>query len=439
MKQKVKLPNFKPEYGSVSAQFGVGWATLEKPALFVATKNRITGGKRFFNIYSAFSFINGVFGLDWNFTDSFDNDDSTYHNGHHFRLADVDYDGIDEFHEIGFTLNGNGTLRYNLGKSNIRHGDRFYVSKFNKEDTTMSGYGMQQNNPDLIDEYAYNASTGEMKWIHYGTYVHDLGRGNAGDFDPSKPGYEVYSFDGLYNEKTNDLLVENFTDFLWPANNLYWEGTLSPSTINRGLVIKFDAENNKSIRYLTSTTLFNNKYGTDLKYDDDGDYPLFHGDILGDWREEFIMAASNWSEIVIFTTNLDTNLKMTTLWHDPGMRASMTINGYKQSHMPLVYLGNETNLKENRDFLKKYHKLRAEKPEIPTSEPSSSSPSTPPTNQTNISESNTSSSGKSKTTVAIVVSLVIIALIAVAAFFVVRFIINKRSNNDNITETALIV
>ncbi|EAX74584.1 hypothetical protein TVAG_022060 [Trichomonas vaginalis G3] len=130
---------------------------------------------------------------------------------------------------------------------------------------------------------------------------------------------------------------------------------------------------------------------------------------------------------------------MTTLWHDPGMRASMTINGYKQSHMPLVYLGNETNLKENRDFLKKYHKLRAEKPEIPTSEPSSSSPSTPPTNQTNISESNTSSSGKSKTTVAIVVSLVIIALIAVAAFFVVRFIINKRSNNDNITETALIV
>ena len=73
------------------------------------------------------------------------------------------------------------------------------------------------------------------------------------------------------------------------------------------------------------------------------------------------MAASNFSEIVIFTTNLDTDIKMTTLWHDPGMRASMTLNGYKQSHMPLEYIGAESNLTENRRHLKEYHKLRAEK------------------------------------------------------------------------------
>ncbi|EAX99183.1 hypothetical protein TVAG_092390 [Trichomonas vaginalis G3] len=58
----------------------------------------------------------------------------------------------------------------------------------------MSGYGIQQRNPQQIDEYYYNASTGDIKWIHYGPPDHDVGRGNAGDFDPTHPGYEVYSF-----------------------------------------------------------------------------------------------------------------------------------------------------------------------------------------------------------------------------------------------------
>ncbi|KAI5518063.1 FG-GAP repeat family, partial [Trichomonas vaginalis G3] len=319
--QKAKLPNFFPQYGPMGTLFGVGWLSLEKPSLIVVFKNR-DDKKRFYNYVAAFSFTNNMFKMDWNWTDSYQ-PDINYPEGHHFRIADVDFDGIDEIHEIGYVLNGNGTIRFNLGTQRIIHGDRFYVAKFNNEDTTMSGYGIQQNNPDLIDEYFYNASTGEMKWIHYGTTVHDVGRRNAGDFDPTVPGLEVFSFQGMYNAKTNTKLADNFTNTFWPSNNVYWDGTLNPACYDRGHLNKWNYKTKRGDRLFTANYDFNKYYGQFPAEDEGGHYPLFHGDILGDWREEFIMAASNFSEIVIFTTNLDTDIKMTTLWHDPGMRASM--------------------------------------------------------------------------------------------------------------------
>lgn len=43
---------------------------------------------------------------------------------------------------IGYTLNGDGTLKFELG--------RFYVGRFNKDDTTMMRYGIQQDNPTYL-------------------------------------------------------------------------------------------------------------------------------------------------------------------------------------------------------------------------------------------------------------------------------------------------
>lgn len=53
---------------------------------------------------------------------------------------------------------------------------------------------------------------------------------------------------------------------------------------------------------------------------------MFHGDIIGDWREEFIMTLPGFDTLIIFTSSMDTDIKLTSLWHDPGMRASMTLN-----------------------------------------------------------------------------------------------------------------
>lgn len=439
------IPGWAKQYGPMSTQFGVGWFDLERPSLAVVMKNR--DDRRRFHMMNAIYGFNstGGFELRWYFTP--DSDPSYIcPEGHHFRIADVDYDGIDEIHNIGFTMNGNGTLRYDLGKQKIVHGDRFYVAKFNKNDTTMSGYGIQQNNPDLIYEYFYNASTGEIKWIHYGPEVHDVGRGNAADFDPTHDGFEVFAFSGMYNAKTNELVAENAADTLWPSNNVFWDGTLITACYNRGYLDKWDYTKNRGFRLYTAYADFQKKYGQYPLEDAGGHYPLFHGDIIGDWREEFVMAASNWSEIVIFTTNLDTGIKLTTLWHDPGMRASMTINGYKQSHMPLEYLGAETIPAEHRQNLKKYHKLRADKEIIiPTEKPATpeSSTSNAATEQPTATpiETSDSKSGVSKKAAAVVVPIVLILIVGAGA--VAGYIYWRRSKNaddsDSVAATTLIV
>ena len=52
--------------------------------------------------------------------------------------------------------------------------------KFNKDDTTMMGYGIQQNNPFNMTEFYFHASSGEVIWKHYLDHSEDVGRGNVG-------------------------------------------------------------------------------------------------------------------------------------------------------------------------------------------------------------------------------------------------------------------
>ena len=67
--------------------------------------------------------------------------------------------------------------------------------------------------------------------------------------------------------------------------------------------------------------------------------PAFHGDILGDWREEVVYTNGSFNELIIFTTNLPTNTRLYTLAHNPAYRNDMTVKGYMQSHHVDYFLG----------------------------------------------------------------------------------------------------
>ena len=63
-------------------------------------------------------------------------------------------------------------------------------------------------------------------------------------------------------------------------------------------------------------------------YSDGGSYVVrqayggraaFWGDILGDWREELVLVASDYSEFRIYTTKLAATNRLVTLMHDPGL------------------------------------------------------------------------------------------------------------------------
>lgn len=252
-----------------------------------------------------------------------------YAEAHQIRVADVDYDGRDEVMHMGYAINPDGSLRYTV--DNVVHGDRWYVGAFSNDNNNheMYGYGIQQNNPNGLLEYFYNASTGKLIWEHYaasGTY--DVARGNVGDIDPNYDGFECWSFQGLYsmdNQKISD-------NTLYPVIRLWWDGDLLSESYNDGKIEKWDY-NNKSVGRVLTTWKVTDSTGSDRGA------PMFYGDIMGDWREEVVMTSSDYSALVILTTTIPTDYRIYSLAQNPAYRNCMTAKGYYQSHMADFFLG----------------------------------------------------------------------------------------------------
>lgn len=65
----------------------------------------------------------------------------------------------------------------------------------------------------------------------------------------------------------------------------------------------------------------------------------FYGDILGDWREEYLAENADHTALRVFTTNIPTSTRLYTLAHDPAYRLGWTVRGYLQSTLTDFYLG----------------------------------------------------------------------------------------------------
>lgn len=345
---KCPIPDDYIGHGPMAAQFGVGCLDGKKHSLVAVMKNRRNGkgDDLTFNMQiCAYTVRDNKLVMDFQWRARDEKEECP--EGHHFRVLDVDEDGIDEIFEIGFCLNGNGTLRYSLDKDEVCHGDRFYIEKFNKEDKEMRGYGIQQNNPTLLTEYFYNAATGEVEWKHYGTYVHDVGRGCVGDMDPTIDGLEVFSFEGIYNGKT-EILLSKPEQTVWPSLNIHWDGTLLTQFLNCNggscFINKWNYEEKKDSRLDSIYSYYNKQVGHYCTSDTTGKYPLFYGDIVGDWREEVILVDYTDSCLVIFTTQTKTEYRIPLLPSDSAYRNWMTLKGYKQGSSTSYYFGHDMDI-----------------------------------------------------------------------------------------------
>ncbi|OBT74377.1 hypothetical protein VF21_06829 [Pseudogymnoascus sp. 05NY08] len=264
--------------------------------------------------------------------------------GHNTRIIDLNGDGKDEVCEIGFALNGDGTLRYSLAGQGVFHGDRFHISKMDPSRDDLQGYGIQQDNPSLLMEYYYDASTGKLIWEHFGTEIGDVARGMAGDIDPRSPGMEVWAFDGVYNAASNKLTEEDTTLAPRPQLGLWWDGDALMELYNDGKFEQWDWLK-PTVSGKTPRILKISDYGGSVSTRN----PLFLGDILGDWREEVVVTNADYDELLIFSTNIPSDIRLYTLPHNPAYRNAMTLKGYMQSHHVDYFLGDgmETPPKPN--------------------------------------------------------------------------------------------
>ncbi|MDT0320623.1 rhamnogalacturonan lyase family protein [Streptomyces millisiae] len=316
--------------GPMAARLGVAYLDGATPSLVAYMKNRRDDGA--FNLMmTAWRWSGQNLSLQWKWLRGNQNAPD----GHNTRALDVDGDGADEIAEIGFVLDGDGTLRYSMAGEGVVHGDRFHIADMDPSRPGLEGYGVQQSNPSGLLEYYYDASNGSMIWEHFGSPA-DVGRGMAGDVDPRFPGMEVWSFSGLYNAPTNRLTEPNTSLRPWPQLGLWWDGDLSMELLNDGKIEQWDPANptpTGSLPRLVSTWNFGAVTAAQGG-------PTLVGDLLGDWREEAVYTNAAYDELIIFTTNQPSNTRLYTLAHNPAYRNAMTFKGYMQSHHPDYYLGS---------------------------------------------------------------------------------------------------
>ncbi|MCH5187205.1 MAG: discoidin domain-containing protein [Oscillospiraceae bacterium] len=319
------VPDDYINVGPMACMMEIGYLDGKNPNLICWMKNR-NKDKSFNSITVAYGFDESrTFKQIWKYDNK-----KGYAEAHQIRVADVDYDGRDEVLHMGYAINPDGTLRYKV--DNVVHGDRWYVGSFSNDNNgnEMYGYGIQQENPNGLLEYFYNASTGKLIWEHYsasGTY--DVARGNVGDIDPRYDGYECWSFQGLYsmdNQKISD-------SSLYPVIRLWWDGDLLSESYNDGKIEEWDY-NNKSVSRLLTTWKIAGATGSDRGA------PMFYGDILGDWREEVVMTSPDYSSLIVLTTTTPTDHRIYSLAQNPAYRNCMTGKGYYQSHMTDFFLGH---------------------------------------------------------------------------------------------------
>lgn len=252
--------------------------------------------------------------------------------GHQIRIVDLNEDGTDDFATIGFALNGtNGSLLYTLSGAGVQHGDRFMVGKFDKSRTGLQGYGIQQDNANGLRDYYYDAKTGAMIWRHYGA-VADLARGNAADLDPNYGGCEVWTFDGLYNAKGNTLISSTYP---YPVLRMQWDADILDELYNDGKIENWNYST-KAVERLVTTWNYNSAVSSDRGA------PMFLGDIMGDWREEAILTSSDYSKLVIFTTNIPTTISRTSYRNDRYYMNCLSTKGYVASSYTSYYMGDQT-------------------------------------------------------------------------------------------------
>ncbi|PLB51596.1 hypothetical protein P170DRAFT_433511 [Aspergillus steynii IBT 23096] len=331
LRAKSQIPDDYIEHGPLGARFGVGYLDGRTPHLVAFMKVR-REDKKFMRMQGAWTFDGESVTEEWilrdNATDGAD--------GHNTRILDVNGDGKDDVAEIGFVISGEGKILYKM-PDQVVHGDRFHIAKMDPTRDGLQGYGIQQDNPDGLMEYYYDAGTGEMIWEHYEDETGDVARGMAGDIDPTHPGYEVWSFSGVYNAASNELTTDDAALAPWPHLGVWWDGDELLELLNDGKIEKWDWENPSESggvpRLVTAGSFGAKSMG--------GRYPGFVGDILGDWREEVIMTNDANDELIIFTTDQPSEIRLYTLAHNPAYRNAMTLKGYLQSHHVDYFLGKD--------------------------------------------------------------------------------------------------
>jgi len=224
-------------------------------------------------------------------------------------------------------VDDNGKGLYSTG---LRHGDAMHISDMYPDRPGLEVFTIHENEARTVrfktpGAAMRDARTGEILWQH--SLGVDVGGGLAADIDPRFPGYEAWGGPGgLRNAQGRDIgPCPRSTGFA-----IWWDGDPLRELMTRSAIRKWDWETGKE-QELTVLGAGGSARG-----------PNIMGDVLGDWREELLMAAPNGRALRLYTSTIPTEQRMHTLMHDPQYRLAIAWQNvvYNKPPHPSFFLGH---------------------------------------------------------------------------------------------------
>jgi rhamnogalacturonan endolyase len=262
--------------------------------------------------------------------------------GHQLSVADVDDDGRDEIVYHAMVIDDDGRGLYTTG---LRHGDALHVGDFDPSRPGLEVFGIHENEDSTTrlgtpGTAMFEAKTGKILWSD-GPGA-DVGRGLAADIDPRHPGAEMWSGPAGLRTCRGERLgpaprTANFA--------IWWDGDLLRELLDRNRISKWDWEKGILTDLFTADGCVANN-GSKAT-------PCLSADILGDWREEVLFRTRDGRELRLYTTTIPTPHRLPTLMGDPQYRLGVAWQnvGYNQPPHPGYFLGDAVTQVEFREAI----------------------------------------------------------------------------------------
>ncbi|AWB26859.1 rhamnogalacturonan lyase family protein [Halococcoides cellulosivorans] len=309
-------------YGNRGERFlaGVAYLDGEHPSIVEAR------GYYERSALAAFDFDGENLTQRWHFDSADGWGDYASQGNHQLSVADCDGDGYDEIVYGQCVIDHDGTGLHTTGWG---HGDALHVGDFapDREGLEIFGPGETGN----MGEAMRDAETGEPLW--FSGESGDVGRGVAGNIDPSNYGAEAWSSadNGLRDAETGDPVGST----PGPKNHLvWWKGDLKRELLDGTWIGEWDPNDD--------TTHTVEDFGGVGSNNGSKANPSLTADILGDWREEVLLRRDDNEALRLFATPYETDHRIYTLMHDPMYRCAIAWQNvaYNQPPHPSFYIGN---------------------------------------------------------------------------------------------------
>lgn len=346
---RTPVPEDLLAYGPLGGNFGVGYFDGVKPSLVTKLVTRGPGknGAGFQWLVAAWDFDGQQLKPRWKWVADLDPAKrGNINRFHQIRVVDVDGDGRDEVADGNYVIDDDGSFKYVVDSA--IHGDRFHIGEFDPSRPGLEGFAIQQTEVGAWSNfpwYYYDAASGTRlvtgkhldrapdKASAVDEALWDVPRGTAADIDPRHPGYEFWAAVkqpdqpgyGIWNVKGERVSA------VIPSVNfrIWWDGDVGSELLDGVVIDKWVPETSTSTRLFEATGVT----GTTRTAQP------FYGDVLGDWREEVLLEASDNTALRLYSSNIPTTVRLYTLPHNPEYRLGFTVRGYLQSNLVDYHLG----------------------------------------------------------------------------------------------------